>query len=114
MKLQEAVKAHEQWYWNDGGGACLTTRILEETDEFKSGEPLDLGGVFLRGADLRNAVLRGARLEESILIGANLREANFDRAILKDADLSLAQVDGIKLNMANTENAILPDIIHLP
>jgi uncharacterized protein YjbI with pentapeptide repeats len=58
------------------------------TDPFqRNAQPLDLGNVDLRGADLIDAHLERANLTDAHLEGANLTVAHLDGAQLRGADL---------------------------
>ena len=74
----------------------------------------DLGGAYLRDANLRDANLGGANLRDADLRGANLggadlRDANLWGANLGGADLRGANLGGANLRDANLRDADLRD-----
>ena len=74
----------------------------------------DLGGAYLRDANLRDANLGGANLRDADLRGANLggadlRDANLWGANLGGADLRGANLGGANLGGANLRDANLGD-----
>lgn len=79
-KLNEVLKLHKKWLYNESGGkkANLHGADLRETD---------LYGADLRLANLCEADLRGVNLREANLYGANLHGANLYGADLRGADL---------------------------
>ena len=76
------------------------------------GQPLQLAGVQLSGAELPEAVCLGADLSRSLLVSAGLAHAKLDGADLSRADLSGARLShgglaGAKLMRANLADADL-------
>ena len=68
---------------------------------------VDLGYVYLKGADLSEAMLEGANLEEVTLSEAKLNRANLKNAKLREADLSGADLSGADLSGADLSFATL-------
>ena len=88
--------------WADLGGAYLRDANLYRAD---------LGGADLGGANLYRASLRSANLSEANLYGANLRGAklsgaNLSRADLRGADLRGANLFGADLSGTNLSGAL--------
>jgi curved DNA-binding protein CbpA len=73
----------------------------------ENGGPIDLHGVDLEGAELRNATLLGADLSRARLTAADLVGARLSCADLTGADLTDAVLDGADLDGAILEGAIL-------
>ena len=67
---------------------------LKEAVEEAVGRDADLGGAYLRGADLGDADLRGADLRDADLEGADLRGADLRDVYLEGADLRGADLRG--------------------
>jgi len=100
LALEIAVKQRA-----DLGGAYLRDANLRDAN---------LGGANLRDADLRGANLGGADLRDANLWGANLggadlRGANLGGANLRDANLRGANLGGANLGGANLGGANLRD-----
>ncbi|GAA3525963.1 hypothetical protein GCM10022222_06140 [Amycolatopsis ultiminotia] len=90
--------------------------VLRERPRREDADPLDLTGVHLPGADLREAVLRGAHFgAESILAsaklsGSDLRDAVLTATDLTGADLDAARLAGATLDTAKLTSAVMTNI----
>ena len=80
----------------------------ELIDDWKEGDdPLDLAGVHLGGAELRDAFLERANLEGADLHSADLQNADLRRTNLRNADLRAAKLREASFFEANLEGANL-------
>ncbi len=100
-ELERVLEAHAEWLASGAGRgvrADLTGRTIDS---------VDLSGVDLRWAILRDTVWTGARLAGALLTAADLRGAVLRDADLNDARLVFAKLQGADLRGADLRGARL-------
>lgn len=101
IELERVLEAHAAWLSSGAGRgvrADLTGRTIDS---------VDLSGVDLRWAILRDTMWTGARLAGALLIAADLRGAVLRDADLRGATLVFAKLQGADLRGADLRGARL-------
>ena len=98
-------------HWTGQEGVFHKAGILRRLSAM-GGQPVQLDGAWLAGAELpevrlERARMRGTRLDGANLRGANLRHADLFGAELHDADLAMADLRGANLRGADLRGAVL-------
>lgn len=103
-----------QWTWADQSGRIRTRTELdemlarhEEWLKVRKGQPPNLEGAKLIGADLRNAKLEQINLANANLSKADLSGSDLASAHLRNANLSEANLTGAALDGAQMANVTL-------
>jgi uncharacterized protein YjbI with pentapeptide repeats len=116
--MTEVIEKHAEWLESNGtrgARADLREISLEGTVNRATGDAL-LGGMVLRGVDLRQADFRAALMRNIDLSGANLQDTRFDQAnlrwaILSNADLRRANFTGANLQEVDLRAANLAQAV---